>query len=390
MKLRLLVCSMLLASSSTTLAGEGETTLNLGTGVMVFDDDRNLDNGTIGSVGLEYGFTENFAAEISFLQTSPDLDSGDGHVDVREVRLDGLYYFLSEGRWLPYAAMGAGTGKFSYDTGSFTENQVNLGGGVRFIANETLSFRVDLRGIHGDEDNDTDAALTVGMSWTFGDGNAIGGKNRTSTLVPARQPASVDRGVVKEAVAKNVEATVEPITPKVVTQGVEQVVKQSETIKSTVVAAVQDSDGDGVIDAKDQCPNTAKDVKVSGTGCKIKTITVETIELDIKFPTNSSDVRAEYMSELKKVSDFLNKHTDLVVDIEGHSDSRGKASYNKWLSQRRATSVKTAIVNQFSIDAKRINAIGYGEEKPVASNDTAGGRQKNRRVIAVMQKEVIE
>jgi len=131
-------------------------------------------------------------------------------------------------------------------------------------------------------------------------------------------------------------------------------------------------------------------VKVNGTGCKIKTVTVETIELDIKFPTNSSDVRAEYMPELKKVADFLNKHTDLIVDIEGHSDSRGKASYNKWLSQRRATSVKTAIVNQFSIDAKRVNAIGYGEEKPVASNDSADGRQKNRRVIAVIQKEVIE
>ena len=386
MKLRLLACSMLLASSSVTFAGEGETTLNLGTGVMVFDDDRNLDNGTIGSIGLEYGFTENVAAEISFLQTSPDLDSGDGHVDVREIRLDGLYYFLSEGRWLPYAAMGAGTGKFSYDTGSFTENQVNLGGGIRFIANETLSFRADLRGIHGDEDNDTDAALTVGMSWTFGDGNTSGGKGRASALTPARQPAPVYKSVVKEVVVETAEkvaaASVEPVT--------QPVVKQTEAIKSSVVAVVLDSDGDGVIDAKDQCPNTANDVKVNSTGCKIKTVTVETIELDIKFPTNSSDVRAEYMSELKKVSDFLNKHADLVVDIEGHSDSRGKASYNKWLSQRRATSVKAAIVNQFAIDAKRINAIGYGEEKPVASNDTVDGRQKNRRVIAVMQKEVIE
>lgn len=379
MKLRLLVCSMLLASSNATLAGEDETTLNLGTGIMVFDGDRNLDDGTIGSVGLEYGFTDNFAAEFSYLQTSPDLDSGGGHVDVREIRLDGLYYFLSEGRWLPYAAIGVGTGKFAYDAGSFTENQVNLGGGVRFIANEILSFRVDLRGIHGDEDDDTDVALTVGMSWAFGDGNAVGNKSRSSTRPPVRQQAPVEKSVVKKAV-------VEPV----VQQTVKQAVKQARVLKATTVAVLLDSDVDGVIDTKDQCPNTAKDVKVNGTGCKVKTVTVETIELDIKFPTNSSDVRAEYTPELKKVADFLNKHADLVVDIEGHSDSRGKASYNKWLSQRRATSVKTAIVNQFSIDAKRVNAIGYGEEKPVASNDTADGRQKNRRVIAVMQKEVIE
>lgn len=379
MKLRLLVCSMLLASSNTVLAGEGETTLNLGTGVMVFDDDRNLDDGTIGSVGLEYGFTENLAAEISFLQTSPDVDSGNGHVDVREMRLDGLYYFLSEGRWLPYAAIGAGTGKFSYDTGSFTENQVNLGGGVRFIANDTLSFRVDLRGILGDEDDDTDTALTVGMSWSFGGDNSASNKTATAKKPPVRQPAPAVKRVIEEAV-------VEP-AKDVVSPSVEPVVQQA---KPKVAVVLLDSDGDGVIDAKDQCPNTAKDVKVGGTGCKIKTVTVETIELDIKFPTNSSDVRAEYMTELKKVADFLNKHADLVVDIEGHSDSRGKASYNKWLSQRRAESVKTAIVNQFAIDEKRIKAIGYGEEKPVASNDTADGRQKNRRVIAVMQKEVID
>lgn len=378
MKLRLLACSMLLASSGAAFAGEGEATLNLGTGVMVFDGDRNLDNGTIGLVGLEYGFTENLAAEVAFLQTSPDLDNGEGHVDVREVRLDGLYYFLTEGRWLPYAAIGAGTGKFSYDTGSFTENQVNLGGGVRFIANETLSLRVDLRGIRGDEDDDTDAALTVGMSWTFGDGNVVGDKSRT--LTPARQPAPIDKKEVKEVVVKPAE--------KAVVASIEPAVHQAEAIKPIV--AMLDSDGDGVVDPKDQCPNTVKDVKVSSTGCKIKTVAVETIELDIKFPTNSSVVRAEYFPELKKVADFLNKHMDLVVDIEGHSDSRGKASYNKGLSQRRATSVKAAIVNQFSIDAKRINAIGYGEEKPVASNDTADGRQKNRRVIAVMQKEVVE
>ncbi len=363
MKLKLLVCSILLASSSTAFAGEGEATLNLGTGVMVFDDDRNLDNGTIGSIGLEYGFTENVAAEISYLQTSPDVENGGGHVDVREARIDGLYYFLSEGRWLPYAAIGAGTGRFALDGGSFTENQVNLGGGIRFVANELLSLRADLRGIHGDEDSDTDVALTIGMSWTFGDGNTLGNKGRASTITPVRQPTPIEKSVVKETV--------------------------KEAVVAQVVRAL-DSDGDGAVDANDKCPGTAKGVKVNSTGCKVKTVAVETIELDIKFPTNSSVVRAEYMSELKKVADFLTKHIDVVVNIEGHSDSRGKASYNKLLSQRRATSVKTAIVKQFAIDVKRINAIGYGEEKPVSSNDTADGRQKNRRVIAVMQKEIIE
>lgn len=371
MKFRVLACSVLLASSSVAFAGDDEVTLNLGVGTMFFDDDRNLDNGTLGAVGLEYGFTEKIAAEISYLQTSPSLDQGDAHADVREARIDGLYYLLSEGRWRPYVAAGLGSGKFDYDVGSFRENQVNVGGGIRFIANEVLSLRADLRGIRGDEDSDNDAALTLGMSWTFGDGNSYGKKPtpKSVTPPPVRMPEPVQQS---EPVIKP-QPVVEKAKPVVVAEPV-----------------VKDTDGDGVIDSKDQCPNTLKGVKVGSSGCEIKKVTVDTIQLDIKFPTNSSEVRAQYSSELKKVADFLSKHKDLVVDIEGHSDSRGKASYNKLLSQRRANAVKNAIVNQFSIDEKRINAIGYGEEKPVATNDTADGRQKNRRVIAVLQKEVVE
>lgn len=376
MKIKLLACSVLLASSSVAFAGGGEATLNLGGGLMMFDDNRNLENGTVGIVGLEYGFTENVAAEISMLQTSPSVDEGNGHVDVNETRLDGLYYFATEGRWLPYVAAGVGRGEFDSEGKDFTETQVNLGGGVRFIANDILSFRADLRGIHGledsNDDSNTDALFTIGMSWTFGDGNNVGKKKSAPVAKPVvkRAPAPAPKPVVKAEPAPAPAPVV--VAPK------------------PMPVVVKDTDGDGIPDSKDNCPNTAKGVKIGADGCKIKKVTVESIKLEITFPSGSSQVSQKYTPELKKVADFLNKHQDLVVEIEGHSDSQGKASYNKWLSQRRADAVKSAIIKQFAIKAERVNATGHGESKPVATNDTAAGRQANRRVIAVMQKEVIE
>jgi len=68
--------------------------------------------------------------------------------------------------------------------------------------------------------------------------------------------------------------------------------------------------------------------------------------------------------------------------IEGHSDSSGKAAYNKALSQRRADAVRDILINEYGIDTSRVSAVGYGQEQPVASNSTKEGRLENRRVMA--------
>jgi len=80
------------------------------------------------------------------------------------------------------------------------------------------------------------------------------------------------------------------------------------------------------------------------------------------------------------------KHPELkVVVIEGHTDSVGSAQYNMKLSQRRADSIRTYIIEKFKIEPDRLKAKGYGLTKPVASNKTAKGRQENRRVEAVVE-----
>jgi len=79
----------------------------------------------------------------------------------------------------------------------------------------------------------------------------------------------------------------------------------------------------------------------------------------------------------------MQQYPDLNVTIEGHTDNVGKDAYNKKLSQRRADAVKAYLVKK-GIDANRLTAIGYGEEKPIADNATKAGKAENRRVEAAV------
>lgn len=110
-----------------------------------------------------------------------------------------------------------------------------------------------------------------------------------------------------------------------------------------------------------------------------------TIDLEVLFDTDKSVVKPEYFSEVAEVADFMNRYANTTTVIEGHTDSQGSDSYNQALSQRRVNAVKDVLVNQFGIAADRLTAIGYGESRPRATNDTAEGRQLNRRVVALIK-----
>jgi OOP family OmpA-OmpF porin len=107
------------------------------------------------------------------------------------------------------------------------------------------------------------------------------------------------------------------------------------------------------------------------------------IGLLVEFDTGMAIVKPKYNNEIKKVADFMKEYPDANAVIEGHTDNVGKEAANIKLSQRRADSIKTYLVKKFGIDSSRIKTIGYGLDKPVASNATKEGRQKNRRVNAV-------
>jgi OmpA-OmpF porin, OOP family len=100
---------------------------------------------------------------------------------------------------------------------------------------------------------------------------------------------------------------------------------------------------------------------------------------NIFFDTDKSTLRKESTTELNRLIAFLQANPSIVIQLEGHTDAQGNPEYNLRLSQDRANAVLAYLVEN-GISAKRLEAAGFGKNKPVASNDTPEGRQKNRRV----------
>jgi OOP family OmpA-OmpF porin len=112
------------------------------------------------------------------------------------------------------------------------------------------------------------------------------------------------------------------------------------------------------------------------------------IPLNIIFDTAKSDIKKKYDKDIKKVADFMKANPGAKAIIEGHTDNVDKFNNpdnNMKLSHARADSVRQYLIDKFGIDASSVTAVGYGSTKPIAGNDTAEGRNKNRRVQAVIE-----
>jgi outer membrane protein OmpA-like peptidoglycan-associated protein len=106
------------------------------------------------------------------------------------------------------------------------------------------------------------------------------------------------------------------------------------------------------------------------------------VTLYINFETGKADIKPESQSIVDQIADMLKANETLNLSIEGHTDNVGTAAFNKTLSENRAKSVMNAIVAK-GIDASRLTANGWGQEKPIADNKAEDGRAKNRRVEIV-------
>jgi len=172
-------------------------------------------------------------------------------------------------------------------------------------------------------------------------------------------------------------------------------------VKVDKVGCPLDSDGDGVVDYLDKCPDTPKGVKVDASGCPLDSDgdgvadyldkcpdTLEGAPVNsvgcwsikgINFDNNKSNIKPQYQGLLDENVAVLKKNPSVKVQIQGHTDSKGSEAYNQALSERRAEAVKNYIAAA-GIGASRISSRGYGEKNPIATNETAEGRAKNRRI----------
>jgi outer membrane protein OmpA-like peptidoglycan-associated protein len=148
-----------------------------------------------------------------------------------------------------------------------------------------------------------------------------------------------------------------------------------------------DRDGDEIPDADDKCPDQPGPAQ--NDGCPVAAdeplVEIETERLSLKdaihFDTAKDTIKPESFKILDEIAKLLNAHSELTkVRVEGHTDNVGSAPYNKDLSQRRASSVVRYLAERGHVARARLEAVGFGFERPVATNATAIGRAKNRRV----------
>ncbi|URM27916.1 OmpA family protein [Pseudomonas frederiksbergensis] len=152
-----------------------------------------------------------------------------------------------------------------------------------------------------------------------------------------------------------------------------------------------DEDDDGVFDRRDRCPDTPADTPVEHHGCplpqypaSVKPVEppvseVITLNGNVLFAYNQSELMPEARSELDSLMVKL-QNTDVVsVKVVGHTDSQGSDAYNQKLSERRASSVAAYLLSQ-GLAPNKLTSEGRGESQPVADNDTEEGRAQNRRV----------
>lgn len=284
-----------------------------------------------------YQFDSPWAVELMYQYNKPKFKKNDGKMKTQYLHLDGLYTFMRDKKWAPYVVAGVGRTEYNSSIIKLEETLVNAGGGIKYAFMDNLHARADARLTVGSRHGDIGASVNAALVYVFGS---------SSKSAQEIQPAE---------------------------RFVEKPVEQQE-IKANVVETQDPSAAN--------CSVAAAAGKVDNDTCLLLISETKEFNLDVKFALGSSDLTKDSQDEVHKLAQFLTLFTNTRVDIEGHTDSTGSNATNKRLSQERADAVKNSLVNNYEIDASRVNAKGYGSEKPIAENTTAEGRLLNRRVVA--------
>ena len=405
----LALCLLALPAAAANLPGAFSISPMLGG--HIFEGNLSLDSSTFWGIGVGYNLTENWGLEGVYTRTDADAeDASTTDTKVETYRLDVLYHFMPDQKLVPYVAAGLGAIYSSPAIGADRDHLLfNYGVGIKYyILDDLIALRADVRHLVDFPEPDNSLQYSAGLTFQLGksspppapvaieqpkdsDGDGVFDDVDQCPETPAG--AAVDtKGCPLDSDGDGVFDYMDqcPNTPTdaaVDTKGCpldsdgDGVFDYMDQCPDTPAGAAVDSkgcpldsDGDGVFDDSDKCPDTPAGVSVDINGCPTK------LTLHINFGQDSSQVDAKYDGEIAKAARCINNCPGNVVYIDGHTDSDGSAAYNQKLSEQRATAVKNRLISNFDIPAEKVTARGFGEEQPVADNNTAEGRALNRRV----------
>ncbi|MCX2433361.1 DUF6089 family protein [Pedobacter sp. GR22-10] len=279
----------------------------------------------------------------------------------------------------PTITTAAGTSLYAGDK-TISELIIPVGIGAKFKISDAVNFDLGwtINFVDGDNldgyyrgSNDKYNYAYAGLEFALGSGKQLAFHNPVALTydeaLKAKQTADALKGDLDAQKAENAK------------------------LRSDMADILKDSDGDGVADKLDKCPDTPSGTVVDGSGCplvapkpQVTVITEEDRKVvseaikNLEFDLGKATIRSKSYASLNKVAALL-VQKNFSLKLAGHTDNTGSKELNLRLSKERAESVKAYLVSQ-GANASRIEATGYGMGQPIATNKTAAGRQKNRRV----------
>ena len=393
-KIGMLITIIMLIAISTIAQADvkaGSVTITPFAGVYTFEGNEGIGDATLtkqawtGGLRAGYNFTEHIGVEgfATYVPAEVKDMQGNNGVNIYEYGVEGLYHFMPESRFVPFLAVGMGEAHYDVPSGADNMNKffVDAGAGVKLFITDNIALRADARWVLPTNKNYNDFMGTVGLTFAFGGHKKEVAMARVEEPLPPPPPPPPPVAKVEEPLPPPPPPPPPP-APKCTNVPAGCIVDKD--------GCPIDSDGDGVCDGLDKCPNTPPGAKVESDGCIHQKVTMR---LNVEFDTDKSVIKDKYYDEISKVADFMKEHSDTTCEIQGHTDNVDRFNnpdHNKELSQARADSVRQYLIDKFGIDASRLTAVGYGPDRPIASNDTKEGRQKNRRVEGVIDAIVIK
>lgn len=402
-----------------------------------FDNSDHLKARPVYGLRAGYNFTGHLGMEALF-DYVPTKYSGssanEGDVNVYGYGIDFLYHFMPESSLVPYVALGYGGRTIDPDNlSSDTRGIFDYGVGAEYFLTDALALRGDFRHLLLRRDEMlNNLEYTMGLTFHFGGKKSAPETASTTKTPPLKAPAAqATPGRYKYCIPLNIEFDIDRalIRPEYH----DEVAKVGDFMKSypTTTAVIEgNTDNVGTFEYNmalskrraesivnyltekfsiDPSRLTAegygytRPVAENNTyegrqenrhsqaiiDCTFDTVRIQPTEqlcmlIQIEFDTGKADIKPQYRDEIAKISDYLKKHPKTTALIEGHTDNIGSPEYNMKLSQERADNVVNYLVEIFGIERSRLTAKGYGDTRRIDYNSSPEGRQRNRRINAVI------
>jgi OOP family OmpA-OmpF porin len=347
MKKNILCCALLaaaaMAQSAVAQDFDDRWYVTAGVGQNIQDSDRATRDSTYGTLGFGRFLTQNWSLEGELNYVNPRFSGSSLRFTQFGATVDTRYHFVKEGRnWAPFIRFGLGAQRVEEDfDGGFPDP------GER--KDTMLTAQVGV-GLQADYDRYAMRA-EVGTRYAFDDTSVVSPTSNSFGDLLAGVTVLVKLGDL----------------PAVVTP---------EVVAPQTTCADLDDDGDGVNNCNDKCPNSVAGQAIGPDGCPVPL----TIDLKgVNFDFDKDTLRPDAEAILAEAVSILQKYPQLKVEVAGHTDSVGTEQYNQGLSERRAATVYNYLTNA-GIGADRlVGPNGFGESRPIDTNDTSEGRARNRR-----------